>query len=87
MKLVIEIPEYDNESLDIFWEEKSKFSLSIDENTIILSANKNGMISIAKQLLYFAENNLPEGSHVHYSPFFCKNIKSNFELIISEINE
>lgn len=84
MNIVTEIPEYDGDSLDVLWDEGGEYELFIEDECIVLSANKIAMISLAKQLLYFANNSLPNGSHIHFNSFFCKDIKGTYELIIEE---
>ena len=71
MKISILLPDYDNDSLDVIWENNSKYDIEITSEEVYLSANKEGLISFAKQMLYLAYNDrLPKGSHVHYDPFF-----------------
>ena len=85
MKVTLEIPEYNENAVDVIWEDGSQYSLVVSGDTVELSANKQGLLSLAKQLLYFANNELPNGSHVHYSSFFCRNLESDYELIISKL--
>ncbi len=47
--------------------------------------NKSMAESLARQLLYFAVNSLPTGSHVHYDTFFCPLKQGNYEVVISQI--
>ena len=54
---------------------------------IALAANKEGLISLAKQMLYFALNDLPKGSHVHFDSFFTGQTDIEHELVIEKINE
>ncbi len=82
MKLDIDIPEYDNEGTDVIWEKDSKINISYDEYSAYICANKEGLISLAKQLLYFAYNDFPDGVHVHYDDFFCDLENGSKELII-----
>lgn len=49
---------------------------------VILRANKKGMLSLAKQLLYFAYNDLPKWAHVHLDGFFTGIENQEIELII-----
>ena len=73
MKLVIDLPDYREEGLHVFWDEGSVYKIHITEDKCVhLLANKNALISFAKQMLYMAYNDIPEGSHVHYDDFFTK---------------
>ena len=78
----IDIPKYDNEGIDVIWQKSSKMNVSYDENSACICANKEGLISLAKQLLYFAYNNFSDGVHVHYDDFFCDLEDGSKELII-----
>lgn len=83
MKLNINIPDYDDIATDVIWKKNSKIDISYDEKSVYICGNKNALISLAEQLLYFAYNKLPNGSHVHYDNFFCDLQKDSKELVIS----
>lgn len=83
MKIILDIPNYDGDSLDVVWENGSKYAINIDDNNVVISANKGALVSMAKQMLYMAYNDIPEGSHVHYDSFFTK-INEEFELVIEK---
>lgn len=84
MRLVIDIPDYDGNSLDVIWEEGSEYAITVHNNDIMISANKSGLVSLAKQMLYMAHNNLPAGSHIHYDSFFTKGSNGCTELIVEK---
>ena len=84
MKIAVDLPNYDGNGLDVIWEEGSKYTISIGKGNVVITANKSGLISIAKQMLYMAYNDLPIGSHVHYDSFFTKISPDNIELIIEK---
>ena len=50
--------------MDLQWEEGFKISLSLDRNAATVSANREGLLSLASHLLSLAEE--APGSHVHY---------------------
>ena len=83
MRITLDIPDYDGEGLDVVWENGSKYAIKIADNTVMISANKNALISIAKQMIYMACNNLPVGSHVHYDSFFTET-NGEYELVIEK---
>ena len=83
MRIILDIPDYDGDSLDVVWENGSKYAINIDDNNVVISANKGALVSMAKQMLYMAYNDIPEGSHVHYDSFFTK-INEEFELVIEK---
>lgn len=82
MKFEIDLPEYDGDSLDVIWDEGSNCSMVGCGEQIIIKANSIGLISMAKQMLYMAHNNLPAGSHIHYDDSFWGT--SDFELIVEK---
>lgn len=87
MRITVNLPDYDGNGLDVIWEDESNYILDVNEHDIIISANKHGLISLAKQMLYMAYNDLPTGSHVHYDEFFTKMPTSNYELIIQKTED
>ena len=86
MRITIEVPMYDGEGVDVIWEKGSKLAISVTEGVVIINANQAGLLSLAKQMLYLASNDLPDGSHVHYDiqdPYFV-GISSSHELILEK---
>ena len=84
MKIVIELPDYDGNGIDVIWDENSKCRITVYDGEVGLSANREGLIAIAKQMLYMAYNDLPEGSHIHYDSFFTK--QEGKELLIEKVD-
>ncbi len=84
MTIVENLPNYDGDGIDIFWDRGSEYSINITKNAVVLSANKTALISMAKQMLYMAYNDLPEGSHIHYDSFFTEVEDNEYELIIEK---
>ncbi len=50
--------------MDISWKNGFSIKVKVDSGTVIISANKEGLLSLAKQLTTLAEA-LP-GNHIHY---------------------
>ena len=46
------------------WEDGFEITVSIDSGKAVISANKEGLLSLAKQLAALAEDS--PGSHIHY---------------------
>ncbi len=84
MKISVELPDYDGNWLDVIWEAGSKYAIDLQGNSIVLFANKNALISLAKQMLYMAYNDLPIGSHVHLDSFFTNINNDDIELVIEK---
>ncbi|UFJ61974.1 hypothetical protein [Brevibacillus sedimenti] len=67
MDIQIKIPKYTNDSgFQFVWEDNFIIETEINGNTIIIRANKDGLISMAKHLLTLAQNEVPTGTHIHY---------------------
>lgn len=86
MKVTLDLPDYDGNAVDVIWENGAKYVLKVFDNTVTLSGNKEGFISLAKQLLYFAHNDLMNGDHVHLDGFFTKMEDIKYELVIEKSN-
>ena len=81
MKITLEIPDYDGNGLDVIWNNDAKYDLTTIADDVVLKANKEALVCFAKQMLYFAHNDIPNGSHIHYSSFFTGVDQKN-ELIL-----
>lgn len=88
MNINLDIPNYDGNALDVIWGKNAHYSIHTYENHVVLSANKDGLISLAKQMLYMAYNDLPYGSHVHFDSFLIV-VKYSKELVeqINQVHE
>lgn len=87
MYLKLEIPDYDNNAIDVVWEQNSKYEINIQDGQIVLNANNEALISFAKQMLYFAYNNdIKQGAHVHFGSFLPGVENSKNELVIEKTN-
>lgn len=85
MKINIDIPDYDGNAIDVVWERKSDYKVEMNGREVIIAANDEGLVSLAKQMLYMACNNIPAGSHVHYDNFFTRNDTGKYELVIEKM--
>lgn len=85
MKIEFQIPDYDNDSLDVIWEDAAEYTIDINDNEIVLKANSKALLSFAKQMLYLAYQNLPTGSHIHYDEFFTKLQNLKYDFIIEKL--
>lgn len=50
--------------MQIDWVNGFTISVRVEDNTAIISANREGLLSLAQQLTALAESS--EGSHIHY---------------------
>ena len=70
MEVKLIIPEYSkNSGIVSEWEHGFNIETSIQENVINITANKEGLISLAKLLLFLAQDDVPNGAHVHYDEY------------------
>ncbi len=53
--------------MDIIWVDGSVINVSIENNTAVISANREGMLSLAKQLTALADGS--PGNHIHYDEY------------------
>lgn len=70
MEVNIKVPEYSSvNGLRLEWEDNFEISSSVENNTVTITAtitaNKEGLISLAKHLLTLAQVEVPTGSHIH----------------------
>ena len=72
MNIQIEIPDYSsNEGFKYEWRKDFQIKTSIDGSVFVIKANKEGLISLAKQLLQLAQDGVPNGYHLHYDELNC----------------
>ncbi len=65
MEITVTIPEYSGEGLRLDWENGFEIETKITDGEILISANRAGLISLAKQLLALAQNSVPQHYHFH----------------------
>ena len=75
MKITLDLHEYEGNGRYMEWEK---------DDEVVLVANKQGLISLAKQMLYMAYNDFPAGTHFHYDSFFAQNPASDYELTVEK---
>jgi hypothetical protein len=66
MILTISVPDYNNEiGFKYQWENGFKINTTVKNTTIYITANKEGLISLANHLLNLAQDEIPTGHHLH----------------------
>lgn len=66
MKIQVEIPDYNRDAgLQIPWNDGAGIEVSLDGREVIIAANGEGLTSLARQLLMLAQEEIPNGHHVH----------------------
>ena len=66
----------------IEWEDGFTIKVQIEENTVVISANKEGLLSLARHLTDLADAEV--GSHIHYDEYNSLEEDSS-EMIIERI--
>lgn len=68
MKLILDISDYQpTEGFRYQWEKNYELYIKLVDDNVVLSANKEGLVSLAIQLLSLSQNNIPSGYHLHLS--------------------
>ena len=84
MKINMEIPDYSPESgIEYKWENGFEIKAVTNNEVIIITANKAGLISLANHLLNLAQDKIPAGHHLHFDQYNSLEEASN-ELIIQK---
>ncbi len=66
MKKEIDVPEYRREQgLKLEWEYGFSIECNIEGNVVVIKANREGLISLARHCLTLAQQGVPLGSHLH----------------------
>ncbi len=62
----IDIPEYNvNTGLRLCWSYGYSILVSTNDNEVVISANREGLLSLANHLLNLAQKDVPCGTHIH----------------------
>ena len=70
MKQEVEIIQYDaNKGIQFKWENNFAIEVKKEDGEIIISANNEGLISLARHLLTLAQNEVPIGTHIHLDEY------------------
>lgn len=85
MKIIIDIPEYNKEvGYKFNWVNGFEIRCKIENDTVILSGNKEGLESLANHFLNLAQEMVPTGYHIHLDNYNSLEEDSN-ELIIEKL--
>ncbi len=84
-ELKLNIPKYSRESGAVSsWEDGFMIRTEVINDQIVISANQAGLISLAKHLLFLAQNETPAGCHYHLDE--CNSLENGSkEIIIAKI--
>lgn len=63
----IDIPQYqDTEGFRFKWEDKFSIKVNYIDNEVIITANEQGLRSLANHLLNLSQETIPAGYHIHF---------------------
>lgn len=80
----IEVPKYSPEKgFEYNWENGFDIETKIDDGVIKITANKEGLISLANHLLNLSQDDIPLGYHLHFDEYNALE-ESSIELIIEK---
>ena len=81
----IEVPNYDKKSFKFMWESGYFIKCHFYDNEIIIEANKEGLVSLARHLLELSQDAVPQFTHFHLDEFGALE-KGSSELIVVKHN-
>ena len=66
MEKIIAYKEYSPEKgMELIWEDGFEIKCHVEDGVITISANKEGLISLANHLVNLAQDKVPAGNHIH----------------------
>ena len=69
--------------MNIEWEDGFTIKVKVEENTVVISANKEGLLSLARHLTDLADAEV--GRHIHYDEY--NSLEEDYsEMIIERIS-
>ena len=65
--VIIRIPKYDQENgLKLEWGKKYSIRIKQERGVVILEANEDGLLSLARHLITLASSEVPAHTHIHF---------------------
>lgn len=81
----IDIPEYNkNTGLQLCWGDGYMIKVASEKKEVVISANREGLISMANHLLNLAQVDVPCGTHIHLDEYNALE-DGSIDLIIEKI--
>lgn len=69
MQIEINIPEYSETGIKFDWDYGFEITGKFSNGEMVISANKAGLVSLARHLLTLAQDDVPFGYHLHLDKF------------------
>lgn len=67
--MYINVPSYDKSGFKFIWEDDAAIKCTVSNNTVLIEANSDGLVSLARHILELAQGSTPEGTHFHLDEF------------------
>lgn len=85
-KIIIEVPEYSKtEGVKCNWIGDFTIKVSIEGDSIVISANKDGLMSLSNHFANLAQDTVPINCHLHFDEYNSLEIGS-LELVVQKID-
>ena len=69
MDVKLSIPEYTGDAFQFDWEDGFEIEAKIKGNEVVISANKAGLLSLAKHLIALSQDAIPKNYHIHLDEY------------------
>lgn len=70
MRVEIELEDYNKEKgMQLKWENGFSIKVEKDNDSVLILANKAGLISLANHLLNLAQDKIEDGVHIHLDEY------------------
>lgn len=67
--ILLTIPSHDTGGFDFIWEDNSIIKTSINKDVFIVTANKEGLISLGRHLIALAQQNIKDTDYLSFDEF------------------
>lgn len=85
-KVVVEVPEYHPvRGLRLLWDEGFDIEVRVDVSEVVITANREGLLSLARHLLTLAQEEVRAGAHLHLGG--GQEITSDLELVLERMGD
>lgn len=85
-KLTVEVPEYETNG-GLLTSFESDFQVKVEvmsDNSVVIKGNSTGLNALARHLLTLAQEDVPDGTHIHYDSFLSSD---SSELVIERADD
>lgn len=65
----INVPLYTEDGFVFIWENGFSIRCTLSDTGVCIEANKEGLISLARHILELAQEDVPEGEHIHLDEY------------------